>query len=451
MIKSIVRSGFNLLTKTPKPAKAPSLEKLTRSQRILVAANGVLYGKSNRKYSLNFASYFEHPHMFGCYIDSGPNAVKGALKYASDIEDALSRSGYLGQVLIRLAPLRLEVINPDPPKLPFRNYWDKIAESPQNTYSFNGVLLYQGAHERKIGFSLAKPEFPHVGFFGASGSGKTVLLYNAILSLCMNTSPELISLVLCDKAGSNLHLLDGLPHMATPTCVHMLDIEQAVGFVAEELRRRNLAQDKSLARQRIVLVVDEFNNVLDAAPDILGYCTKIAREGRQFGIHLFAAGQKLAGSKTMDPEFYQNLALRFVGSTGGNKAEALINSGDGSIADKLPTAKGIFELRASGPILGEQTPIVVRSMFIEKPERDIPWYVDQIRRRWGGAKPHWNVGGWRRMDKQPKPEVDPTLRAVVLQRAQSEKMLPSVVIRIAREWTGKDITFPQAHRLLADL
>lgn len=451
MIKSIARFALNQLTKPQAPPAPPSMEKLTRSQRVLVMADTVLRAKSNNKYALNMRSYFEHPHLFGCLIDSGKHSVTAALKYANDIKDALARSHYYGQVLIRLDPLRLEIVNPDPPAMRFESYWNRICAAPQNTYSFNGVLLYQNVKERLLGFSLAKPEYPHVGFFGASGSGKTVLLYNSILSLAMNTSPELLTFVLCDKNGGNLPLLNDLPHMATPTCVHMLDIEQAVGFVAEEMHRRNLAQNKALARQRIVLVIDEFNNVLDAAPDVLGYCTKIAREGRQLGIHLFAAGQKMAGSKVMDPEFYQNLALRFIGSTGGNEAEARINSGEGTIAHKLPTGKGVFELRASVPVLGEQTPTVVRSLFIENPEKDIPAYIEEIRKRWTGNRPHWTVGGWHRMDHKPKPALDPTLQAVVKLRMQTEPMTPSAVIRTAREWTGKVITYPDAHRILWEI
>lgn len=447
MLGSLAKWGLSKIV--AKPVAKKNTAKLTPAQEILVAADAVLRRKSKDRFHLDYPTFFEHPHVFGCLIDSGNAKVAQAVAFSSDIQDTLSRCKYHGQVFIRLDPLRLEILKPEPKALLFENYWPKIVASEQNAYKFNGVLFYKDTEEHLLGFSIAKTQYAHCGFFGATGSGKTVLLYNAILSLAMRNSPELVSIVLCDKTGQNLPLMNGLPHLATRTVVKIEDIETAIRLVYQELMRRGETQDRRIGEKKIVLVIDEFNNILDSIPDAIQWCTEIAREGRQRGVHLWVCGQKMAGSKSMSPEFYQNLNARFVGSTGGNKIEAIINSGEGSMAHKLPTGQGIFEFRNGGSVLNIQTPVLVRSLYIEdkRVEIDIPKYVAQIRDRWGGSRPHFTMGGWRREEGR-KAVIEPTVKAVISMRKQEGPVRPADVVKIYQEWTGRDLNFTEARRLL---
>lgn len=423
----------------------------------LSIANHTLTTKSKGKYFLFEPGHqpngvYVFQHAFGCQILDDNAPISGATKYVPDIQNDLSRRGYQATVATRNNPLRLEILKPNPPAILFDSYWEKISKSTTNTFSFNGIVFYSDK-SHFLSISLAKPEYSHVAYLGATGSGKTVLMYDALLSLAMRNSPETLSIILCDRKGDFLPLsnqgefpiVSGLPHLACPVLTTLTDISKAVGMVASQMRQRSEHKEGSL-QKRILLIVDEFSNTVADDPDVLEHCLRIVKEGRGLGVHLWIGAQKMAGK--IPPDFYQNLTTRFVGSTRGNRPEAIINGGEGSQAHNLPTGQGIFEFSNGGLLLGHPTPVAVRSMYIPNVEKNAAKYVKEIRDRWAGSPPHYTIrDAWRR-SVPTSPIEDPDFLKVVAFRLDEGPLRPPEVQRIHEELRGEEIDYREAKRIL---
>jgi DNA segregation ATPase FtsK/SpoIIIE, S-DNA-T family len=157
---------------------------------------------------------------------------------------------------------------------------------------------------------------PHGLLVGATGSGKSELLRTIVTGLAIAHPPELLAFVLVDfKGGAAFAGLAALPHTAglitnlqsEPT---MVDRARAALHGEQERRQRllrdagdlaGIADYQRLRRRdprleplpRLLVVVDEFGELLAAHAEFLDLFTAIGRTGRSLGIHLLLASQRL--------------------------------------------------------------------------------------------------------------------------------------------------------------
>ena len=157
---------------------------------------------------------------------------------------------------------------------------------------------------------------PHGLLVGATGSGKSELLRTLVLALAVTHSPEILNFVLVDfKGGATFTTLDQLPHTsATITNLEeelslvdrMLDAIQGELIRRQELLRRagNYASQRDYERARtsgvplaplpsLLIICDEFSELLAARPDFIDMFVQIGRVGRSLGVHLLLASQRL--------------------------------------------------------------------------------------------------------------------------------------------------------------
>ncbi|HEV2921271.1 MAG TPA: type VII secretion protein EccCa, partial [Actinomycetota bacterium] len=157
---------------------------------------------------------------------------------------------------------------------------------------------------------------PHGLCVGATGSGKSELLRTLVLALTMTHPPERLSLVLVDyKGGASFAGMERLPH----TAGLITNLSEDLGLVDRmhdalfgELRRRqevlleagNLPDVTEYDRRRqeglalpplpsLLLVVDEFSELLTSRPDFIELFIAVGRIGRSIGVHLLLASQRL--------------------------------------------------------------------------------------------------------------------------------------------------------------
>lgn len=159
---------------------------------------------------------------------------------------------------------------------------------------------------------------PHGLLVGATGSGKSELLRTLVTGLAVTHSPEDLSFVLVDyKGGATFAELEGLPHVAGTITNLERDLtlvdRMREALFGELERRQRLLQDAGhfdrvrdyQAHRRehpeeelpplpsLLLVVDEFGELLTTRPDFLDLFVSVGRTGRSLGIHLLLATQRL--------------------------------------------------------------------------------------------------------------------------------------------------------------
>ncbi len=156
---------------------------------------------------------------------------------------------------------------------------------------------------------------PHGLLVGATGSGKSELLRTLVLALAVTHSSEILNFVLVDfKGGATFAKLDKLPH--TSAIITNLEdelplVDRMLGAIQGELvRRQELLRKAKYDNQRdyeraraagvplrplpsLLIICDEFSELLTARPDFIEMFVQIGRVGRSLGVHLLLASQRL--------------------------------------------------------------------------------------------------------------------------------------------------------------
>ncbi|WP_269859463.1 type VII secretion protein EccCa [Streptomyces sp. RPT161] len=157
---------------------------------------------------------------------------------------------------------------------------------------------------------------PHGLCVGATGSGKSELLRTLVLGLAVTHSSETLNFVLADfKGGATFAGMSELPHVAaviTNLADDLTLVDRMRDSITGELQRRqellrsagNYANIHDYEKARaagapleplasLVLVIDEFSELLTAKPDFIDMFIQIGRIGRSLGVHLLLASQRL--------------------------------------------------------------------------------------------------------------------------------------------------------------
>lgn len=173
---------------------------------------------------------------------------------------------------------------------------------------------------------------PHGLCVGATGSGKSELLRTLVLALATAHPPEDVSMVLMDyKGGATFAPFEGLPHVAG-IITNLEDdaalIERAYASLSGEVQRRqqvlrdagNVASIGDYARRReqdpslpplphLLVIIDEFGELLTARPDFIELFLSIGRIGRSIGVHLLLSSQRIEGGKLRGLDTYLSYRL----------------------------------------------------------------------------------------------------------------------------------------------
>ncbi|WP_329519513.1 type VII secretion protein EccCa [Spirillospora sp. NBC_01491] len=206
---------------------------------------------------------------------------------------------------------------------------------------------------------------PHGLCVGATGSGKSELLRTLVLSLAVSHPPEQVSMVLVDyKGGATFAPFASLPHVAG-VITNLEDdaglIERAYASLSGEVQRRqqvlrdagNIANIGDYNHQRthgrpelpplphLLVIIDEFGELLTARPDFIELFLSIGRIGRSIGVHLLLSSQRIEGGKLrgLDTYLSYRIGLRTFSE---EESRTVLDSPD---AFRLPALPGFGYLK----------------------------------------------------------------------------------------------------------
>ncbi|MCX4389048.1 type VII secretion protein EccCa [Micromonospora peucetia] len=302
-----------------------------------------------------------------------------------------------------------------------------------------GVGADGGAIELDLKESAQDGMGPHGLLIGATGSGKSELLRTLVLGLAATHSSEQLNFVLIDfKGGATFASFDRLPHTAAvitnladalPLVDRMVDAINGELVRRQELLRRagNFASLRDYERARaagnplaplpsLLLICDEFSELLSAKPDFIDLFVQIGRLGRSLGVHLLLASQRLEEGRLrgLDTHLSYRIGLRTFSAL---ESRTVLGVPD---AHELPRSPGHGYLRFG-------TEPLVRFKAA---------YVSGALRRRGSAPGAGGAGAPRLLTFSthlvPKPEpVGPPALPATADEGGSESVLELMVDRLA--------------------
>jgi S-DNA-T family DNA segregation ATPase FtsK/SpoIIIE len=205
---------------------------------------------------------------------------------------------------------------------------------------------------------------PHGLLVGATGSGKSELLRTLVMGLAVTHSSETLNFVLVDfKGGATFLGLDRLPHTSAvitnlaeelPLVDRMYDALHGELVRRQELLRAsgNISSQRDYERARergaplpplpsLVVIVDEFSELLSSKPEFAELFVMIGRLGRSLGVHLLLASQRLDEGRLrgLETHLSYRIGLRMFS---GMESRAVLGAPD---AYELPSTPGSGYLR----------------------------------------------------------------------------------------------------------
>ncbi|HEY0698745.1 MAG TPA: FtsK/SpoIIIE domain-containing protein, partial [Micromonospora sp.] len=157
---------------------------------------------------------------------------------------------------------------------------------------------------------------PHGLLVGATGSGKSQLLRSLLTTLALTHDPAQLTFVLVTyKGGDTFAPFERLPHtgaLVDRIADELSLLDRLIQTISGELTRRqgalraagNLYSQHEYERVRatgtplapmpaLLVVCDEFTELLTANPNFLDLLVQVGRVGRSLGVHLLLAAQRL--------------------------------------------------------------------------------------------------------------------------------------------------------------
>jgi DNA segregation ATPase FtsK/SpoIIIE, S-DNA-T family len=237
---------------------------------------------------------------------------------------------------------------------------------------------------------------PHGLLVGATGSGKSELLRTLVTGLALTHAPEQLALILVDfKGGATFAELTALPHVAGVITnlerdLTTVDRMREALFGELERRQRVLQEAGHFDRVRdyqahrdlhpaaglaplpsLLVIVDEFGELLTARPDFLDLFTSIGRTGRSLSVHLLLATQRLDEGRLrgLDGHLRYRLCLRTF-----SPEESLVALGSRA-AFELPPLPGLGYLRVDGSVQRFKAALATRPRRQQRAVADEPGVV----------------------------------------------------------------------------
>lgn len=232
--------------------------------------------------------------------------------------------------------------------------------SPESKTSFPLGMAIDGS---VVWADFSDPTMSSILVGGSSGSGKSVFLRSAVVSLALRTKPQELKIVLIDPKRVSFNDLSILPHLFDSI---IMDEEAALDkltLILEKMEERYLLFEKEGVCDlnghnkkakplcRYILIIDEYADLIidkNSREKLEVIVQRLGQKGRAAGFHLILATQR-PDAKVVTPIIKANLQLKVAlkVTTGRNSsvildqpgAECLIGHGDMMVGGSVPVQR----------------------------------------------------------------------------------------------------------------
>ncbi len=296
-------------------------------------------------------------------VTVGPTFTRYSIKPAEGVrlQKIVSLQNNL-ELVLAAHPIRIEAPIPGKPLVGI-----EVPNSTKATIGLKGLLKSPDYKNYKDNLAIAigktinghcfvssLEKMPHLLVAGTTGSGKSVLIHNIILSLLFRYSPKELRFIFIDPKRVELTMYAGIPHLYTETITSPKQALKALVWATNEMERRYSVLEEKGSRDinsynkqigkngetmsKIVIVIDELADLMQSYPrEIEGAIVRIAQKARAVGIHLVLSTQRpsvniITGVVKANIPVRISLQVasavdsRTILDTGG--AETLVGSGD---------------------------------------------------------------------------------------------------------------------------
>ena len=264
-------------------------------------------------------------------IHRGPSVTRYELQPAAGVRVS-KITGLADDIALNLAAMSVRIEAPVPGKACIGI---EVPNDHRDTVSLRELIdseEYRKA-KGKLTFAVGKDiegniiigdiaKMPHMLVAGTTGSGKSVFTNSIILSILYHASPDEVKLILIDPKKVEFPIYNKIPHLLIPVVTEPLKAAGALGWAVNEMNKRYLMfeannvknlqefndmvleernkpaeeQDEVRAKidllPQIVIVVDEFADLIMTAREVEGPVMRLAQKARAIGIHLIVATQR---------------------------------------------------------------------------------------------------------------------------------------------------------------
>lgn len=383
--------------------------------------------------------------------DAGENLASEGPRAYRAIMNEVRRAGHTNAITLASDPLRVEIARLEPQPLWLREHWREIERWPRDEFLFSPGMtpVVNGHRVRRL--QLTDPRIAQLISAGGTGSGKTTLGMNTLLTLALTTSPAKLRMLVVDPKQVDMSNSDlqRLPHLMAPVVTDATDAVDAVMTVHAEMRRRmeavkeaNSAGRRWAVPDRIFLYVDELFHLVQEKKSIQEPLGWIAGEGRGVGVHLMLSTQR----PTVDVvtgHIKSNLPCRIVGWVRSAEESKIATGLAENHAERI-NGNGHFVM----VIRSEQEPLHSYALDIEK---DVPQLVDKIRKRWGETRAQnltADVDNFSPVDDTAGKSYNEDKQIVDAVIGLGGNVSLNKVSEIAREITGKGVGRERAREII---
>jgi S-DNA-T family DNA segregation ATPase FtsK/SpoIIIE len=202
-----------------------------------------------------------------------------------------------------------------------------LLKTPEYTDSPHPLLVALGKDVTGHAHFANVARMPHALIAGTTGSGKSIMIHNLVVSLLFRNSPDQLRLFMVDPKRVELTLYEGIPHLLAPVITDAKKTLHMLKWSVKEMERRydvlqghkiqnidsyhtNVYQPAKKeweasgspeetraelpeAMPYIVIIMDELADLMSAFPrELEALIVRLAQMSRAVGIHLILATQR---------------------------------------------------------------------------------------------------------------------------------------------------------------